>query len=202
MKLLLVIDVGNTNTVLGLYEIGHTGDDALRAHWRVETNGNRTSDEYAIVLRQLMELEGLEMSEIESAIASSVVPPTLFGLRKFCQRHLGRCDSEGRVSWWSHRARSRSEFASALRARIKAPQSADRSTQECRWAQHRGQHAKRTLLWVLRHGRLHGYADPRRGRLSLSVHCHRWSGGAHHQAKQLHRLVRPNANVARSEDPL
>ena len=89
MNLLLVIDVGNTNTVLGLYEIGHSGDDALRAHWRVETNGNRTSDEYAIVLRQLMELEGLEMSEIASAIASSVVPPTLFGLRKFCQRHLG-----------------------------------------------------------------------------------------------------------------
>lgn len=88
MNTLLVIDVGNTNTVLGLYEVGSPGDEGLRAQWRVETNGHRTADEYAILLRQLMELEGLDMSEISSAIASSVVPPTLFGLRKFCQRHL------------------------------------------------------------------------------------------------------------------
>ncbi len=88
MKLLLVIDVGNTNTVLGLYEIGGLADEEVRAQWRVETNPNRTSDEYAILLRQLMELEGLEMSAVASAIASSVVPPTLFSLRRFCQRHL------------------------------------------------------------------------------------------------------------------
>ena len=89
MELLLVIDVGNTNTVLGLYDIQVPGDEGLRAEWRVETNGNRTADEYAIVLRQLMDLEGLAMSSIAAAIASSVVPPTLFGLRRFCQRHLG-----------------------------------------------------------------------------------------------------------------
>ncbi len=88
--MLLVIDVGNTNTVLGLYELGSPshGDDEPTAEWRVETNENRTADEYAIVLRQLMDLEGLSMHEITSAIASSVVPPTLFGLRKFCQLHL------------------------------------------------------------------------------------------------------------------
>ncbi|MCP4443728.1 MAG: type III pantothenate kinase [Myxococcales bacterium] len=90
--MLLVIDVGNTNTVLGVYDVGitdNTGDEGLRAQWRVETNGHRTADEYAIILKQLMELEGLKMTEIAWAIASSVVPPTLFGLRKFCQRHLG-----------------------------------------------------------------------------------------------------------------
>lgn len=83
METLLVIDVGNTNTVLGLYEGAE-----LRAQWRVETNGNRTSDEYAVLLQQLMALEGIEWGHIGAAIVSSVVPPTLFGLRKFCERHL------------------------------------------------------------------------------------------------------------------
>jgi len=88
MTLLLAIDVGNTNTVLGLYEVGAADNDGLRAQWRVETNGHRTADEYAIVLRQLMSLQDLEMGEISWAIASSVVPPTLFGLRQFCKHHL------------------------------------------------------------------------------------------------------------------
>jgi len=83
MKTLLVIDVGNTNTVLGLYE-----ELELKAQWRVETNGNRTADEYAVLLQQLMALDNIPWGNIGAAIVSSVVPPTLFGLRKFCQRHL------------------------------------------------------------------------------------------------------------------
>lgn len=83
METLLVIDVGNTNTVLGLYQ-----EDNLRAQWRVETNGNRTADEYAVILQQLMTLEGIPWGGISAAIVSSVVPPTLFGLRNFCERHL------------------------------------------------------------------------------------------------------------------
>jgi len=83
VQTLLVIDVGNTNTVLGLYQ-----GDELRAQWRVETNGHRTADEYAIVLRQLMSLDDIPWGGISSAIVSSVVPPTLFGLRRFCEQHL------------------------------------------------------------------------------------------------------------------
>ncbi len=83
MDTLLVIDVGNTNTVLGLYE-----GESVRAQWRVETNGSRTADEYAVLLQQLMALEGIEWGKVSAAIVSSVVPPTLFALRKFCQRHL------------------------------------------------------------------------------------------------------------------
>ncbi len=83
MKTLLVIDVGNTNTVLGLYD-----EAQLKAQWRVETNGNRTADEYAVLVQQLMALEGIQWGKIGAAIVSSVVPPTLFGLRKFCERHL------------------------------------------------------------------------------------------------------------------
>lgn len=83
METLLVIDVGNTNTVLGLYD-----DVELTAQWRVETNGNRTADEYAVLLQQLMALANIPWGHIGAAIVSSVVPPTLFGLRKFCERHL------------------------------------------------------------------------------------------------------------------
>jgi type III pantothenate kinase len=87
MDALLVIDVGNTNTVLGLYQGAE-----LRAQWRVETNGNRTADEYAVLLQQLMALEKITSGpiggHIGAAIVSSVVPPTLFGLRKFCRQHL------------------------------------------------------------------------------------------------------------------
>ena len=45
---LLAIDVGNTNTVLGVFE-----GERLRQHWRIETSHTRTSDEYGILVRQL-----------------------------------------------------------------------------------------------------------------------------------------------------
>ena len=80
--MLLVVDVGNTNTVLGVYE-----DDALRADWRIETNKNRTADEYAVLVRQLMEISGLH-GTITAAIVSTVVPPALFPLESFCRRWL------------------------------------------------------------------------------------------------------------------
>ena len=56
--MLLVIDVGNTNTVLGLYE-----GETLMDHWRVATDRNRTSDEYAVMMRQLFELRGRNIGD-------------------------------------------------------------------------------------------------------------------------------------------
>jgi type III pantothenate kinase len=83
MPTLLTIDVGNTNTVLGIFR-----GSELDAQWRIETNEHRTSDEYAVVLKQLMELHGFRWGEISDAIVSSVVPPTLHGLRELCRNHL------------------------------------------------------------------------------------------------------------------
>ena len=71
--MLLVVDVGNTNTVLGVYD-----GDSLRAHWRIETKKGRTADEYAIILRQLYELDAIAAPVISAGIVSSVVPPVLF----------------------------------------------------------------------------------------------------------------------------
>lgn len=68
--MLLVIDVGNTNTVLGVYKEGE-----LLRHWRLQTHQGRTSDEHGIFLRQLFELSDLNAGDVDQAIISCVVPP-------------------------------------------------------------------------------------------------------------------------------
>ncbi len=68
--MLFVIDVGNTNTVLGVYE-----DDRLVKHWRIQTYQGRTSDEHGILLRELFHFAGLDPDAISEAIISCVVPP-------------------------------------------------------------------------------------------------------------------------------
>ncbi len=80
---LLAIDVGNTHTVLGIYR-----DEALVAHWRVETAEERTADELAVLLRGLMELEGFEWGAVGAGIVSSVVPPAVDAIGELFERHL------------------------------------------------------------------------------------------------------------------
>ena len=84
MTTLLAVDVGNTNTVLGVFR-----DHTLAAHWRIQTVAQRTSDEYAVLLKTLMELDGFPWQSIDAGIISSVVPPTLFGLQQFFKKHCG-----------------------------------------------------------------------------------------------------------------
>jgi type III pantothenate kinase len=67
--MLLTIDVGNTNIVYGLFE-----DTRLAHQFRVETGRGRTSDEYAVVLRQLLEMVGVRAAQVNAAIVASVVP--------------------------------------------------------------------------------------------------------------------------------
>ena len=68
--MLLAIDLGNTNTVFGVYE-----GDRLVMHWRLSTQKERTVDEYGILLRNLFSLENLDAHKIRRVIVSSVVPP-------------------------------------------------------------------------------------------------------------------------------
>src|SRR3712207_5244984 len=65
----MAADIGNTQTVLGLFE----GDD-LRGQWRIATEAHRTSDELAVVFAGLLALRGLRLEEVSALIASSVVP--------------------------------------------------------------------------------------------------------------------------------
>jgi type III pantothenate kinase len=76
--MLLAIDIGNTNTVLGLYRLPTPADPApasLIADWRVTTSRHLTTDEVGIVLRDLFALRRLDLTQVTGAIVSSVVPP-------------------------------------------------------------------------------------------------------------------------------
>jgi len=70
MSLLLTIDLGNTNTVLGVFE-----GTELRAHWRLATRREQTADEYGILVRNLLASSGLAPAGIEGVALASVVPP-------------------------------------------------------------------------------------------------------------------------------
>jgi type III pantothenate kinase len=76
--MLLVIDVGNTNISFGVFD-----GRALLHHVRCESARNRTADEYAVLVRQMLALRGVDLTAIDSAIVASVVPPltdTMVGL--------------------------------------------------------------------------------------------------------------------------
>ena len=68
--MLLVMDVGNTNTVLGVYDQAR-----LLAHWRLTTVRDRTVDEYGILARNLLSLATIDAKAIDGLIIASVVPP-------------------------------------------------------------------------------------------------------------------------------
>jgi type III pantothenate kinase len=81
--MLLCVDVGNTNTVIGLFD-----GKELAGEWRIETAQGRTPDEYAVVLRELFALGGVTWPAVDAAIISSVVPPVLFPIEELCHRYL------------------------------------------------------------------------------------------------------------------
>jgi type III pantothenate kinase len=80
---IFVFDIGNTNTVLGVYD-----GDQLKHHWRIETNRNRTDDEYGMVIKSLFNHVGLALSEINGIVISSVVPPIMFALERMCEKYF------------------------------------------------------------------------------------------------------------------
>jgi len=94
--MLLVLDVGNTNTVLGVFQsarkAGADGTapvyDQLAAHWRVATVRTSTVDEYGVLFRNLFAMAELEVSAIHGIVISSVVPPLDFVLRQVCERYF------------------------------------------------------------------------------------------------------------------
>jgi len=89
--MLFVLDVGNTNTVLGVFAKSASGGphyDKLLANWRVTTRGSQTIDEYGVLFRNLFSMQGLEPKEIHGIIISSVVPPLDSTLRRVCERYF------------------------------------------------------------------------------------------------------------------
>lgn len=82
--MLLAVDCGNTNTVFAVFE-----GDVQRGQWRIATQAQRTADEYAVWLTQLMSLKGLVVNDISSAIVTTVVPGTRRNLTNLLEEHFG-----------------------------------------------------------------------------------------------------------------
>ena len=83
--LLLALDVGNTNTVVGLFD-----GDRLQGNWRLTTQADRTADEVGMWLRQLLQWENVEPDDLIGVAVSSVVPPMDPRLREGVRRYLGQ----------------------------------------------------------------------------------------------------------------
>lgn len=81
--MLLAIDIGNTNTSLGVYD-----KEELLAHWRLTTARERTVDEYGVHARNLFELAGLDFKAITAIAIASVVPPLNFTLRRMSENYF------------------------------------------------------------------------------------------------------------------
>ena len=99
--MLLAVDVGNTNTVLGLYRLDEQAGLPpkgkpvpakdrfdLAAHWRITTHRNQTVDEYGVFFVKLFEMHGLSPSQVTNIIIASVVPPLDSTLRQVCETYF------------------------------------------------------------------------------------------------------------------
>ncbi|MBA9029292.1 MULTISPECIES: type III pantothenate kinase [Bacillaceae] len=82
--MIFVLDVGNTNTMLGVYV-----EDDLKFHWRIETNRHKTEDEYGMTIKALLEHEKITFKDFDGIIISSVVPPIMFALENMCKKYFG-----------------------------------------------------------------------------------------------------------------
>lgn len=82
--MLLVIDIGNTNIVYGIFD-----GEKLLHHWRVSTNRNSTADEYGVAIRTLFAYAGFNHADIDAIAIASVVPPLNPAIEQMCRRYFG-----------------------------------------------------------------------------------------------------------------
>lgn len=83
--MILVVDVGNSNIVLGIYK-----HRELLHHFRISTSRQSTVDEYGILIHSFFQMSGISTSEIEGIIISSVVPPLVNVLEEMCIKYVGK----------------------------------------------------------------------------------------------------------------
>jgi type III pantothenate kinase len=87
--MLLALDVGNSNTVLGLYELATEGSPAkLTADWRITTPYKQTADELGVLFQTLFAMRGLKHEIVTGVVVSSVVPPLDSTLRRVCESYF------------------------------------------------------------------------------------------------------------------
>lgn len=81
--MILAMDIGNTNIVLGVYR-----DDQILAHWRLSTNRQQTADEYGIMIKTLFNCEGIEAKGVKAIVISSVVPPLMDNIERMARKYF------------------------------------------------------------------------------------------------------------------
>ena len=92
--MLLVVNVNNTNTMIGLFRPSHEQPgvpprfDQMVAHWRVATVRTKTADEYGMLFRNLFAMQQLDVAEVRAVVVSSVVPPIDSTLRDAIERYF------------------------------------------------------------------------------------------------------------------
>src|SRR6478672_804482 len=83
--MLLAIDVGNTNAVIGVFD-----GETLRASWRAATEHSRTGDEWGALVSTFLAMRGIALADLHACIVASVVPPVTTALRDMSELLLGR----------------------------------------------------------------------------------------------------------------
>jgi type III pantothenate kinase len=81
--MLLAIDIGNTNVVLGVFE-----GERLRESWRIGTKASITADEYAVIVKDLFAFSGIDFRQIDGIIISTVVPPLLSIMTEMSRKYF------------------------------------------------------------------------------------------------------------------
>jgi type III pantothenate kinase len=95
--MLLAVDAGNTNVVFALVRAHE-----VKARWRITTDARRTADEYAVWLRQLLELEGYTTLDVDAVIISTVVPRATHNLQVLAQKYFNvepLIAGQGKATW-------------------------------------------------------------------------------------------------------
>ncbi len=83
--MLLAFDVGNTNIVLGVFKEGK-----MITNWRLETDNNKSADEYGMIISELFRYEGLNVEDVKDVIIATVVPSVLYTLQHLSQKYFHR----------------------------------------------------------------------------------------------------------------
>ena len=81
--MLFVLDVGNTNTVLGVFQ-----KDKLLYEWRIKTDRHKTEDEFGVLFNSLFSYKGISFADINGVVISSVVPPIMMALEKMSRDYF------------------------------------------------------------------------------------------------------------------
>ena len=82
--MILTLDIGNTNMKTALFEGAE-----MKQYWRLSTNRNRTSDEYGMSMMNLLDHHGIDRSQVEGIMMSSVVPQINFTIEHMCRNYFG-----------------------------------------------------------------------------------------------------------------